>query len=100
MSARELAEPYPFVSTVLRAHPWRRQDDQEQHGECGPQHGARRGEPHEPPVEQHQHPEEQHSGEHRAAQLPRPVTVVTPPPAEAGGFSLRRVGVATDQPGP
>ncbi|MFJ9909263.1 hypothetical protein ACIRVK_41695 [Streptomyces sp. NPDC101152] len=25
---------------------------------------------------------------------------VTPPPAEAGGFSLRRVGVATDQPGP
>ncbi|MDH6628503.1 hypothetical protein M2271_006336 [Streptomyces sp. LBL] len=27
-------------------------------------------------------------------------TFVTPPPAEAGGFSLRRVGVATDQPGP
>ncbi|MER8003839.1 hypothetical protein [Streptomyces sp. NPDC095613] len=25
---------------------------------------------------------------------------VTPPPAEAGGFSLCRVGVATDQPGP
>jgi hypothetical protein len=25
---------------------------------------------------------------------------VTPPPAGAGGFSLRRVGVATDQPGP
>jgi hypothetical protein len=24
---------------------------------------------------------------------------VTPPPAEAGGFSLCRVGVATDQPG-
>ncbi|MFE4823446.1 hypothetical protein ACFVW1_14190 [Streptomyces olivochromogenes] len=29
---------------------------------------------------------------------PRPA--VTPPPAEAGGFSLCRVGVATDQPGP
>jgi hypothetical protein len=28
------------------------------------------------------------------------LTHVTPPPAEAGGFSLRRVGVATDQPGP
>ncbi|MET8031123.1 STAS domain-containing protein [Streptomyces avermitilis] len=28
------------------------------------------------------------------------VTFVTPPPAEAGGFSLCRVGVATDQPGP
>jgi uncharacterized protein YndB with AHSA1/START domain len=27
-------------------------------------------------------------------------TRVTPPPAEAGGFSLCRVGVATDQPGP
>ncbi|MEU6217756.1 pyridoxamine 5'-phosphate oxidase family protein [Streptomyces sp. NPDC047022] len=25
---------------------------------------------------------------------------VTPPPAGAGGFSLCRVGVATDQPGP
>jgi hypothetical protein len=28
------------------------------------------------------------------------VNYVTPPPAEAGDFSLRRVGVATDQPGP
>jgi putative transposase len=28
------------------------------------------------------------------------VISVTPPPAEAGGFSLRRVGVAKDQPGP
>ena len=25
---------------------------------------------------------------------------VTPPPRERGGFSLCRVGVATDQPGP
>jgi hypothetical protein len=30
----------------------------------------------------------------------RQQVTVTPPPAEAGGFSLRRVGVATDQPGP
>ncbi len=29
-----------------------------------------------------------------------PGLFVTPPPAEARGFSLRRVGVATDQPGP
>ncbi|MEU3780946.1 hypothetical protein [Streptomyces sp900129855] len=36
------------------------------------------------------------AGEQRA----RGPTLVTPPPAEAGGFSLRRVGVATDQPGP
>lgn len=28
------------------------------------------------------------------------VIPVTPPPAGAGGFSLCRVGVATDQPGP
>ncbi|GAB2720276.1 hypothetical protein GCM10010442_46830 [Kitasatospora kifunensis] len=27
-------------------------------------------------------------------------STVTPPPDEAGGFSLGRVGLATDQPGP
>ncbi|MFF4732979.1 hypothetical protein ACFY3M_48715 [Streptomyces mirabilis] len=35
-----------------------------------------------------------------AADLDRRFALVTPPPAEAGGFSLCRVGVATDQPGP
>jgi N-carbamoylputrescine amidase len=33
-------------------------------------------------------------------QAPAKELSVTPPPAEAGGFSLCRVGVATDQPGP
>jgi hypothetical protein len=39
-------------------------------------------------------------GEIRADLGAAGVNFVTPPPAEAGGFSLRRVGVATDQPGP
>ncbi|MFE9999791.1 hypothetical protein [Streptomyces avermitilis] len=35
-----------------------------------------------------------------ACGCPHGQNYVTPPPAEAGGFSLCRVGVATDQPGP
>ena len=66
----------------VRAQWWvtrRRQDDQEQQSERGPSSGAHDGETDKPPVEQHQRPEEQYAAEHRAAHLPRPVTVLDRP---------------------
>ncbi|MET9895015.1 hypothetical protein ABZZ47_33350 [Streptomyces sp. NPDC006465] len=46
------------------------------------------------------HPDTRYSWAQALAGKGYDVYIVTPPPAEARGFSLRRVGVATDQPGP
>lgn len=64
-------EPSRLEYAALRAHPRRRDDDQEQHGEQRPT-----SQPHQLQVEQHQHPEVQHRTACRASQLPCPVTIV------------------------